>query len=108
MPRQRSPPPRPRHCRNEDPMDLTAFAPIAPELVLLAGSLALLMLGVFRGDKIVDAIDILAMIILILAALMVVLQPAERIEAFGGSFVIDGYGRFFKFLALGRAAAALL
>jgi NADH-quinone oxidoreductase subunit N len=89
-------------------MNLAAFAPIAPELVLLAGSLALLMLGVFRGDKIVDAIDILAMIILILAALMVVLQPAERIEAFGGSFVIDGYGRFFKFLALVGAAAALL
>jgi len=89
-------------------MDLTAFAPIVPELVLLGGALALLMLGVFRGDKIVDAIDILAMIILVGAALMVLLQPAERIEAFGGSFVIDGYGRFFKFLALVGAAAALL
>jgi NADH-quinone oxidoreductase subunit N len=89
-------------------MDLTAFAPIVPELVLLGGALALLMLGVFRGDKIVDAIDILAMIILVGAALMVLLQPAERIEAFGGSFVIDGYGRFFKFLTLVGAAAALL
>src|ERR1700680_4772783 len=108
MPRRRSPPPRSRHWRNEDPMDLTAFAPIVPELVLLGGALALLMLGVFRGDKIVDAIDILAMIILVGAALMVLLQPAERIEAFGGSFVIDGYGRFFKFLALVGAAAALL
>jgi NADH-quinone oxidoreductase subunit N len=89
-------------------MDLTALAVIVPELVLLGGALALLMLGVFRGDKIVDAIDILAMIILVGAALLVVLQPAERIEAFGGSFVIDGYGRFFKFLALVGAAAALL
>src|ERR1700680_4558329 len=108
MPRRRSPPQRSRHWRNEDPMDLTAFAPIVPELVLLGGALALLMLGVFRGDKIVDAIDILAMIILVGAALLVVLQPAERVEAFGGSFVIDGYGRFFKFLALVGAAAALL
>ncbi len=89
-------------------MDLAALAPIAPELVILAGALALLMLGVFGGDKIIDTIDILAMIILVVAALMVVLQPAERIEAFGGSFVIDGYGRFFKVLALIGAAAALL
>jgi NADH-quinone oxidoreductase subunit N len=89
-------------------MDIAAFISIAPELVVLAGALALLMLGVFRGDKIVDTIDILAMIILVAAALMVVLQPAERIEVFGGSFVIDGYGRFFKFLALIGAAAALL
>ncbi|HXL69544.1 MAG TPA: NADH-quinone oxidoreductase subunit NuoN [Xanthobacteraceae bacterium] len=89
-------------------MDLAAFAPVVPELVLLGGALALLMLGVFRGDKIVDGIDILAMIILVVAALLVVLQPAERVEVFGGSFVIDGYGRFFKFLALIGAAAALL
>src|SRR6202165_109655 len=108
MPRQRSPPPKPRHWRNEGPMELAAFAPCAPELVLLGGALALLMLGVFRGDKIVDGIDILAMIILVVAALLVVLQPAERVEAFGGRFVIDGYGRFFKFLALIGAAAALL
>ena len=89
-------------------MDLAAFTPVLPELVLLGGALALLMLGVFRGDKIVDGIDILAMIVLVVAALMVVLQPAERIEVFGGSFVIDGYGRFFKFLTLVGAAAALL
>src|SRR6202049_2226354 len=108
MPRRRSPPPRSRHWRNEDPMDLTAFAPIVPELVLLGGALALLMLVVFRGDKIVDALDILARIIVVGAALMVLLQRAERLEAFGGSFVIDGYGRFFKFLALVGAAAALL
>jgi NADH-quinone oxidoreductase subunit N len=89
-------------------MSFAALAPVAPELLVLVGALALLMLGVFRSGKIVDAIDTLAMIILVVAALMVVLQPAERIEAFGGSFVVDGYGRFFKFLALIGAAAALL
>jgi NADH-quinone oxidoreductase subunit N len=89
-------------------MDLAALIPLLPELLILVGALALLMLGVFRGERVADMVDTLAMIVLVLAALLVVLQPAERVESFGGSFVFDPFGRFFKVLALLGAAAALL
>jgi NADH-quinone oxidoreductase subunit N len=89
-------------------MDLAALTLVAPEIVVLAGALGLLMLGVFRGERVIDVLDTLAMMVLVVAALMVVLQPAQRVEAFGGSFVVDTFARFFKFLALVGSAAALL
>src|SRR5882724_753495 len=56
---------------------LPALGPIFPELLLIAGALA-------------------------------VLQPGERVEIFGGSFVVDDFSRFMKVLALLGSAAALL
>src|SRR5690606_18691186 len=38
----------------------------------------------------------------------VVTQGGERVETFGGSFVVDGFARFAKVLTLVGSAAALL
>ena len=87
---------------------MSLFGPILPEVLVLTGALALLLAGAIKGERVIDIVDMAAIAILIAAALMVALQPAGRIEAFGGSFVVDDFSRFFKILALAGAAAALV
>ena len=87
---------------------LPAFGPIFPELLVIAGALALLLLGAIRGERVAGIVDIASILILLIAAGLTVMQPAERIEAFGGSFVVDDFSRFLKVLALLGSAAALL
>jgi NADH-quinone oxidoreductase subunit N len=87
---------------------LPAFGPIFPELLVIAGALALLLLGAIRGERVAGMVDIAAILIMLLAAALTVLQPGERIEVFGGSFVVDDFSRFLKVLALLGSAASLL
>src|SRR6202171_208064 len=87
---------------------LPALGPIFPELLVIAGALALLLLGAIRGERVAGMVDISAILILRIAAGLTVLQPGERIEIFGGSFVVDDFSRFLKVLALLGSAAALL
>ncbi len=83
---------------------------LAPEIVLVVGALALLMLGVFRPetDREAEAIGWLAVMALALAAWLIIQQPAEKATLFNGAFVIDGFGRFLKVLTLLSSAAALI
>jgi NADH-quinone oxidoreductase subunit N len=87
---------------------LPALGPIFPELLVIAGALALLLLGAIRGERVAGMVDISAILILLIAAGLTVLQPGERVEIFGGSFVVDDFSRFMKVLALLGSAAALL
>jgi NADH-quinone oxidoreductase subunit N len=87
---------------------LPALGPIFPELLVIAGALALLLLGAIRGERVAGIVDIAAILILLIAAGLTVLQPGERVEIFGGSFVVDDFSRFMKVLALLGSAAALL
>ena len=45
---------------------------------------------------------------LAVAAIIVAGMPDERIEVFGGSFVVDGFAQFLKILALVGSAGAIL
>jgi NADH-quinone oxidoreductase subunit N len=87
---------------------LPALGPIFPELLVIAGALALLLLGAIRGERVAGMVDIAAILILLVAAGLTVLQPGERVEIFGGSFIVDDFSRFLKVLALLGSAAALL
>ncbi|MCW5680244.1 MAG: NADH-quinone oxidoreductase subunit NuoN [Xanthobacteraceae bacterium] len=84
------------------------LAPVLPELVIIIGALILVGIGAGWGEKTTPLIDMLALVILTAAVVLVVMMPAGRVEAFGGSFVIDGFARFFKVLTLIGAAASLL
>jgi NADH-quinone oxidoreductase subunit N len=88
-------------------MQLSSLGPILPELIVLLGAIALLMLGVFKGDDSTPMVDLGALIVLIAAIFVIAIQPAAPVEMFGGSFVIDSFARFFKVLALIGAVAAL-
>ncbi len=83
---------------------------MAPEIVLVVGAMALLMLGVFRPEngREAETIGWLAIAVIILAGWLVIDQPEGRHTLFDGGFVIDGFGRFMKVLTLAASAGALL
>jgi NADH-quinone oxidoreductase subunit N len=86
-----------------------ALLPLLPEIVLGLGAMALLMFGAYRGEHAVRAVDAAAIALLIVAGIIVLMLPEGRLTTFDGSFVVDGFARFLKILAiLGSAAAILL
>jgi NADH-quinone oxidoreductase subunit N len=98
--------------------DMSALIPLLPEIVLGLGAMALLMLGAFAPTRPVLAsggasgrevrvIDVLAIALLVVAGVIVLLLPAGKLVSFGGSFVVDGFARFLKILALIGSAAAI-
>jgi NADH-quinone oxidoreductase subunit N len=87
---------------------LASLVPVLPEIILALGGMALLMLGVYRTPRTETLIDVLSIILLIVAGVAVVLLPAGKLVAFGGSFVVDDFARFLKILAIGGSAAAIL
>jgi NADH-quinone oxidoreductase subunit N len=84
------------------------FGPALPEIVVLAGALALLFVGALRGERVAPVVEGCAILLLLLAAGLVLILPGGTLATFGGSFVVDDFARFLKILALLGAAAALL
>jgi NADH-quinone oxidoreductase subunit N len=71
----------------------------APELIVALGALALLMVGVYSGEKANTTVTGLAVAILIAAGAWMLLFTGDG-SAFGGSFVSDSFARFMKVLTL--------
>ncbi len=89
-------------------LSLSSLQLVLPELILLVGAMALLMLGVFRGEQSTSLVSLLAVALLLVAAVLIALQPPDRVAAFYGSFVVDTYGRFLKILALAGSAVVIV
>jgi NADH-quinone oxidoreductase subunit N len=85
-----------------------ALLPALPEIVLVVGAMLLLMVGAFRGERAASGIDGTAILLLVITGLIVVWLPGDNLVTFGGSFVVDGFARFLKLLALAGSAAAIL
>jgi NADH-quinone oxidoreductase subunit N len=82
---------------------------LIPELMLAGGAMALLILGVFLGDKSARLVSS-ASIALLIATLLVVAAMSgwpER-DVFGGAFRIDAFSTFVKLIILAAAALAIL
>ncbi|QFY59840.1 NADH-quinone oxidoreductase subunit NuoN [Rhizobium grahamii] len=77
-----------------------------PELILAVGSLVLLMIGVFVGERSARLVSVLAILVLAAAALWLVFVPSEGL-AYGGVFLSDGFGGFMKVTALVGSIVAL-
>jgi len=88
-------------------VSLPAILPLAPELVLGVGAMALLMFGVYRRESGVRLIDFTAIGLLVLAGVLVLALPQGKLVTLGGSFVVDGFARFLKILAIIGSAAAV-
>src|SRR6516165_330530 len=91
-----------------EPAEIPALLPVLPEIVLVIGAMLLLMVGAFRGERATPGIDAAAILLLIAAGAVVVWLPGDKLVTFGGSFVVDGFARFLKLLALAGSAAAIL
>jgi len=89
-------------------MTLTSLMPVLPELIVIIGAMAFLMLGVFKGDNSTPLVEFGALVVLAAALVAVLLQPAAPVSLFGGSIVVDAFARFFKVLIMIGAAAALI
>lgn len=89
-------------------MTLSSLMPVLPELVVLIGAMALLMLGAFKGDNSTPLVEAGALVVLAIALVLVAVQPGAPVTLFGGSIVVDAFARFFKVLILIGAAAALI
>ncbi len=79
-----------------------------PEIILVLGAMALLMLGAFRGESATKLIFWLAIVTLILAFGAVLLIPATGSVAFDGAFIFDPFARFMKLLTLIGSAAVII
>ncbi len=89
---------------------LAAFTPALPEIILAAGAMLFLMLGVFSADTARTGVFIGWLTVLLMAgvAIMIGTSGAERVELFDGAFVVDAFSRFCKVLILGAAAVSLM
>jgi NADH-quinone oxidoreductase subunit N len=91
-----------------EPAEVPALLPALPEIMLAAGAMFLLLAGVFSSGRASNGIDTAAILLLIAVGAIVVWLPAGKLVTFGGSFVVDGFARFLKLLALTGSAAAIL
>ncbi|WP_448578550.1 NADH-quinone oxidoreductase subunit NuoN [Thermaurantiacus sp.] len=80
----------------------------APEVILAAGILFLLLVGALRGDRSTDGLVWGSILVLALAAVPVIDQGPERDLAWNGLYVVDGLSRYLKLLILLGSAGALL
>ncbi|WP_370674385.1 NADH-quinone oxidoreductase subunit NuoN [Pleomorphomonas sp. PLEO] len=85
---------------------LPDFALAGPELLLAVGALLLLMLGAYGGERRTGLVFGLSALLLVAAAVAVIVGRDG--STFGGSFVVDGFGRFLKVLVLIGSALAVV
>lgn len=80
-----------------------------PEISLAIGSMVLLIVGVFLGDKAARQIAFACVGLLILALVLVVAGPSAQYAAiFDGAFQIDAFAAYSKVIILAAAAIAIL
>ncbi|NSY16922.1 NADH-quinone oxidoreductase subunit NuoN [Neorhizobium sp. AL 9.2.2] len=78
-----------------------------PEVILAVGALALLMIGVFSGEKSAPLVTGLSIALLAVVGAMLVFMTGDG-QAFGGAFVSDTFARFMKILALIGSITAMV
>jgi NADH-quinone oxidoreductase subunit N len=76
------------------------FLVLLPELLLAIGGMALLILGVLRGDRALGLVSWLAIILLIVTGWYVLFPLTQFNKAFHGAFIADDFARFAKILIL--------
>jgi len=80
----------------------------APEIVLAAGALVLLLIGVFRGNDSLTGLSWGAVLLFGLAALTVLDDGPGRLLAWNDLYVADSLSAYLKILILVGAAASVL
>lgn len=84
----------------------TSLTLATPELILAVGAIALLMIGVFSGERANNTVTGLAIALLAGVAAWIIVFPADG-QAFGGAFINDAFARLMKVLALLGSAVTL-
>ena len=74
---------------------LPNFAPLAVEMLLAVGAMALLMFGVFTGENSAPTITGIAVALLGAGVLMLAVMDNNG-TTFDGAFILDPFARFMK------------
>lgn len=82
--------------------------PALPEIFLAVASMALLLIGVFQGDRSLRTVSWLAVAAMIATGFLVLQGPDGRAVTFNGLFVADGFGAFAKLLILTASALSII
>ena len=90
-----------------DTMTLASFLPALPEIILAIGILVLLLVGAVAGQRATALVTGLAVVTIVISGVVLVLSPASGV-AFSGSFILDGFARLMKLLALIGSGFAIL
>jgi hypothetical protein len=80
----------------------------APELLLAAGAVLLLMLGVFLRQDRMRLIAWLSVAVLVVTIILVGQMPASGGYAFGNLFVVDRFSQFMKIVVLSATGLSIL
>lgn len=83
------------------------FGPLLPEILLAVGAMAILMYGAFRGEQSGEMSNWYAILLMIIAAILVSRQGGDRVAAFEGAFINDGFSRIMKVLSLAGGVVVL-
>jgi NADH-quinone oxidoreductase subunit N len=74
--------------------------PALPELLLAGGAIVLLLIGAYDGERATGSVLHYAVALLVLAGIVIFVMPDQRQELFNGSFIVDGFAKFLKILAI--------
>jgi len=85
-----------------------AISPALPEIVLVCAAMALLLVGVFRGEGSARLVAWLAVIVLLVTLVLCGVFGWERRLGFYGMFVTDAFAVFTKALVLLGAAISII
>jgi NADH-quinone oxidoreductase subunit N len=92
-------------------MPIVAFpglAPAVPEVVLVCAAMALLIIGVLRGEGSSRLVSWLSVVVLIATLVIAGLLGGERQVGFYGMFVSDAFAAFMKALVLLGSAVTII
>lgn len=89
------------------PEFISSLTLLTPELIVAVGAMALLMIGVFSGERSYGLVNGLAVLLLAVAGGLMIFNGVDG-EAFGGAFVSDSFARFMKVLTLVGATTTLV
>ncbi|AUN28957.1 NADH-quinone oxidoreductase subunit NuoN [Niveispirillum cyanobacteriorum] len=84
------------------------LAPALPEIFLACASMALLMIGVFRGEGSLRLVSWLTVASFIATGFLLLQGPEGRAVTFNGLFVSDSFGTFAKLLILIASSLAVI
>jgi NADH-quinone oxidoreductase subunit N len=90
------------------PLALPDFSPALPEIVLACAAMALLLIGVFRGEGSTRLVSWLSVAVLLGILVLTGLFGMERRVGFYGMFVTDSFAVFMKALVLLGSAVSII
>ena len=89
-------------------LSMSLLLPALPEIVLACACMALLMVGVFRGNNVTRSLSWVAVFSLLLVGFILSSIQTGRMTAFGGQFVVDDFAHFMKWLVIIGASLAII